>query len=225
MSGIKALYGGASDTGASPEPAMSFPEFFTAVPAQVVRDPLAELLGAAEGGLIEYRYADAVRLAGHSCPTVAGAWLMTTRALGTLYGATTPVRGEIAVALGEPEEAGVAGVMAAVAGLLTGAAGCGGFKGLGGRHGRRGLLRFGAADVAGIRFTRQDTGAAVDCRLRLESVPADPRLGPLLGAILSDQADDGARRDFATLWQDRVRRILIDHGSDPALVDLQPASG
>ena len=26
-------------------------------------------------------FADAVRLAGHSCPTVAGAWLMTVRAL------------------------------------------------------------------------------------------------------------------------------------------------
>ena len=204
---------------------MSFPEFFAAVPAVVVRDPLAELLGAAAGGLIEYRYADAVRLAGHSCPTVAGTWLMTTRALMSLYGDATPVRGQIAVALGEPEEAGVAGVMAAVAGLLTGAAGCGGFKGLGGRQARCGLLRFGAAGVAGMRFTRQDTGAAVDCRLRLESVPADPRLGPLLGAILSDQADDGARREFARLWQDRVRRILIDHGSDPALVDLQPASG
>lgn len=31
-------------------------------------DPLAEFLGAAEGGLIEYGYADAVKLAGHSCP-------------------------------------------------------------------------------------------------------------------------------------------------------------
>jgi len=204
---------------------MAFPEFFAAVPAFVVRDPLAELLGAAEDGLIEYRYADAVRLAGHSCPTVAGAWLMTTRALDTLYGDTTPVRGEIAVALGDPEEAGVAGVMAAVASLLTGAAGSGGFKGLGGRHGRRGLLRFGVAGIAGMRFTRQDTGTAVDCRLRLETVPADPHLGPLLGAILSDQADDDARRDFARLWQERVRRVLVDHGSDPALVDLQPAQG
>jgi len=35
----------------------------------VLRDPLAELLGAAEGGIVEYRYADAVKLAGHSCPT------------------------------------------------------------------------------------------------------------------------------------------------------------
>ena len=204
---------------------MSFPEFFAAVPAVVVRDPLAELLGAAEGGLIEYRYADAVRLAGHSCPTVAGAWLMTTRALEALHGDAIPVRGTIALTLGEPEEAGVAGVMAAVAGLLTGAAGNGGFKGLGGQHRRRGLLRFGAAGIAGMRFTRQDTGAAVDCRLHLENVPADPRLGPLLGAILGGETDDDTRRNFAMLWQERVRRILIDHGRDPALVELHPAPG
>jgi hypothetical protein len=222
MSGIKAGRGGAADTGASPEPAMSFPEFFAAVPTFVVRDPLAELLGAAEGGLIEYRYADAVRLAGHSCPTVAGAWLMTTRALNALYGGATPVRGEIAVAIGEPEEAGVAGVMAAVAGLLTGAAGNGGFKGLGGRHGRRGLLRFGATGIAGMRFTRLDTGAAVDCIPRLEMMPPDPRLGSLLGAILSGTADDAARHLFGDLWQGRVRCILIEHANNPAIIELRP---
>ena len=41
---------------------MAFPEFFARVPAVTLRDPLAELLGAAEGGLIEYRFADAVKL-------------------------------------------------------------------------------------------------------------------------------------------------------------------
>ena len=42
---------------------MAFPEFFAHVPTVTLRDPLAELLGAADGGLIEYRYADAVKLA------------------------------------------------------------------------------------------------------------------------------------------------------------------
>ena len=59
--------------------AEALPDFFAAVPAIVVADPLAALLGAAEGGRLEYRYADAVRLAGHSCPTVAGAWLMARK--------------------------------------------------------------------------------------------------------------------------------------------------
>lgn len=201
---------------------MAFPEFFARIPAITLRDPLAELLGAAEGGLIEYRFADAVRLAGHSCPTVAGAWLMTVRALRTLYGDEIPVRGDLRVALGETSDRGVAGVIASIAGLLTGAAGDGGFKGLGGRYSRRNLLRFGVAGVGGLAFTRLDTNVAVDCILRLETVPADPRLGGLLGAILGGTADDAARRLFGELWQDRVRCILIEHADDPEIVELRP---
>lgn len=53
---------------------MSFAEFFYAVPRVTLQDPLAEVLGRRRGA-IEYGYADAVRLAGHSCPTVAGTYL------------------------------------------------------------------------------------------------------------------------------------------------------
>ena len=49
---------------------MEYPEFFNDVPGIVVCDPLAGFLGATKDGLIEYRYIDAVKLAGHSCPTV-----------------------------------------------------------------------------------------------------------------------------------------------------------
>ena len=199
---------------------MAFPEFFSRIPAITLHDPLAELLGAAQGGLIEYRFADAVKLAGHSCPTVAGAWLMTMRALRALYGDEIPERGKITVALPENHEVGVAGVIASVAGLLTGAAGAGGFKGLGGRYSRRNLLHFGVTGSGGMRFTRRDTNVAVDCELRLEIVPADPRLGTLLGAILGGTADDATTRLFGELWQERVRRILIDQGDDPDLVRL-----
>lgn len=51
---------------------MSFPAFFDDAPEIRVRDPLAAFLGSAEDGVMTYRYADAVRLAGHSCPVVAG---------------------------------------------------------------------------------------------------------------------------------------------------------
>ena len=201
---------------------MAFPEFFARVAPVTLRDPLAELLGAAEGGLIEYRFADAVRLAGHSCPTVAGAWLMTVRALRALYGDEIPERGNIAVALRESLDSGVAGVIASVAGLLIGAAGAGGFKGLGGRYSRRNLLQFGGDGISGMAFTRLDSNVAVDCTLRLETVPADPRLASLLGAILHGTADAGNTRLFGELWQDRVRRILIDHADDPEIVQLRP---
>src|SRR5690606_10496369 len=59
----------------APADIMTFPAFFNAIPAIIMQDPLAQLLGAADAGLIEYTYADTVKLAGHSCPTVAGAYL------------------------------------------------------------------------------------------------------------------------------------------------------
>jgi hypothetical protein len=203
---------------------MAFPEFFARVPAITLRDPLAELLGAAEGGLIEYRFADAVKLTGHSCPTVAGAWLMTVRALRALYGEEIPERGNIAVALRESLDGGVAGVIGSVAGLLTGAAGPGGFTGLGGRHSRRNLLQFGVAGIGSVAFMRLDTDAAVDCTLRLETVPADPRLGNLLGAVLDGTANPDDTRQFGSLWQERVARILIDHREDHETVALRPCA-
>lgn len=200
---------------------MSFPAFFNDVPPITLRDPLAEILGAAEGGLIEYRFADAVRLAGHSCPTVAGAWLMTTRALYALYGDTVPERGGVVVAFADGQGDGVTGVIASVATLLTGAAGVGGFKGLGGRFSRRDLLSFDTAGGEEIRFTRRDTGAAVQASLNLSPVPGDSRMGSLLPALLSGNATKEEARLFGELWQDRVRRILTDYHDDPRLVTIR----
>lgn len=80
---------------------MRFPDFFADAPTIRVIDPLAEFLGAAESGLIDYRYGDAVRLAGHSCPTVASAFLMVRAGLAALYGKDLPVRGEIRVDFAE----------------------------------------------------------------------------------------------------------------------------
>ena len=54
---------------------MHLPEFFAASPRLRVFDPLADFLGAAQDGVFEYVYADVVKLAGHSCPTVASAFL------------------------------------------------------------------------------------------------------------------------------------------------------
>ncbi|MDP3441162.1 MAG: hypothetical protein U0989_15710 [Azonexus sp.] len=199
---------------------MSFPTFFTDIPGITLRDPLAELLGAAEGGLIEYRFADAVKLAGHSCPTVAGAWLISVRALQALYADETPERGNIAVAMSEEIDQGVAGVMASIATLLTGATGEGGFKGLGGRHSRRNLLHFGVDGIAGMAFTRRDNNATVDCKLRLDLVPADPRVSHLLPAVVRGEANASEKKLFGELWQDRVKRILIDHAECPELVQI-----
>lgn len=198
---------------------MAFPEFFARVPTVVLRDSLAELLGAAEGGLIEYGYADAVRLAGHSCPTVAGAYLMAVRMLRCLYGDAVPERGGIRVELRAPQSEGVTGVIASVFGLLTGAAGEGGFKGLAGRYGRRNLLAFGVEGLAGdIRLTRLDSGASVTARLDLSPVPAPAGLAEAMQESLSAPSDVEAAKRFGQLWQQRVQYLLLDYFDHPALV-------
>lgn len=200
---------------------MAFPAFFDQAPVLRLHDGLAQLLGATPDGVIEYRYADAVRLAGHSCPTVAGAWLCARAGLRALYGEALPERGGIAVALPEAEDAGVAGVIGQVLTLVTGAAGAGGFKGLGGQHARNGLLRYGEPGIDALRLRRLHTGDAVEVALDTTVVPGDPAQRELLQRVIRGAADADARRRFGEAWQDRVRRMLLEHADDPAMVRVR----
>ena len=202
---------------------MSHPAFFDALPPLAVHDPLAGFLGASDDGRIEYRYLDVVKLAGHSCPTVAAAYGLTCRALAALYPDSLPERGAIRVEFRDRQDAGVTGVVAAVVSMLTGAAGDGGFKGLAGRFARRGRLSFGADLPLAMRFTRLDDGRRVDAQACPERVPAPPALSGLLADCLDGSASDETRALFGQLWQDRVRRLLVEHGADDAVFVVRPA--
>lgn len=202
---------------------MHFPVFFQDIPLITLRDPLAAILGAATDGLIDYRYADAVKLAGHSCPTVAGAWLMARRGLRTLYGDDLPERGGLRVEFRAAREAGTTGVVGNVLGLITGAAGEEGFKGLGGRQSRRDLLRFAEELPAELRLTRLDTGAATLLDYHPERVPPAAEMAALMARVVGGVADPWEQIEFARLWQDRVRRILLEHADDPELVVARSA--
>ena len=197
---------------------MAFPDFFNEIPSLRMRDPLAQLLGAAPDGVIEYRYDDVVRLAGHSCPTVAGAWLSARAGLRALYGDELPERGGISVSMPDAEDAGVTGVIAQVMTLITGAAGANGFKGLGGQYARCHLLHFSEAQVRGVRLRRNDNQAAVDVELDTRPVPADPMQQQLIRLVVQDLADAAQRVEFGNVWQDRVRRLLLEHADDPAVI-------
>lgn len=202
---------------------MDTPDFFDRAPRLQLRDPLAEFLGAVHEGLIEYTYADSVKLAGHSCPTVAGAHLLVAKALALLYPDTVPERGAIKVEMRDSQVTGVTGVTAAVLGLITGAAGDGGFKGIAGRFARRGLLEFGVPIQGLVRFTRVDTGASVELDYHPERVVGDPAMKQTLARACGAEASAGDRERFATLWQARVRDILTGVGGEP--VEILRASG
>ncbi|MEZ5565405.1 MAG: hypothetical protein R3F24_07745 [Gammaproteobacteria bacterium] len=178
---------------------MALPSFFAEVPAIRMHDSLAQLLGSAPDGVVEYHYADAVRLAGHSCPTVAGAWLCARAALKHLFGDQLPERGGISVYLPDPEDAGVTGVIAQVLTLVTGAAGVNGFKGLAGNNARNNLLHYAVDGVHGVRFRRNDTGQTVEIELDTSPVPPERAQRELISLILSGHADDSQRREFGRL--------------------------
>ena len=200
---------------------MRYPDFYDEAPRITLYDPLAKFLGAAEGGILEYRYIDAVKAAGHSCPTVASAWLMTLRALEALYPKDIPERGAIRADFRHDATSGVTGVIANIVTLATGATHDTGFKGLAGRFDRRNLLFFNAEVRDEIRFSRRDSGAAVEVTAHLERVPGDPRMGELMAACITGRATDEVQREFGRLWQARVRAILVAHAADPAVIALR----
>jgi len=200
---------------------MKFPEFFAAAPRITVYDPLARFLGATVDGVIEYTYLDTVKLAGHSCPTVASALLMTRAALRALYADAMPERGAIRIELRDELIAGVTGVIANVVSLLTGATHDTGFKGIAGRFDRRGLLFFGVEIPGQIRFTRLDSGASAIVSARLDRVPSDPRLAALMPRCVAGTATADEAVLFQSLWQDRVRLLVVDRADDPEVIVVQ----
>lgn len=200
---------------------MTYPAFYDEAPRITVRDPLSDFLGAAEGGVMEYRYLDAVHLAGHSCPTVAGAWLLARAALRALYPDATPERGAVSVRMPSAQDEGVTGVMAQVFTLVTGAAADNGFHGIGGHFVRQGLLSYdGSPPGEPIQFARRDNGKTVAVELDLRAVPPVPNLRELLVAAINPDASATQRQVFADAWQGRVRALLLDHADDTQVVRI-----
>ncbi|MCG6503840.1 hypothetical protein OP500_09105 [Kingella sp. SNUBH-2017] len=201
-----------------------FPEFFDRAPQLLMRDPLAQFLGATPDGVMAYRYQDAVKLAGHSCPTVAGAYLMVVKGLSALYGSDIPERGGIEVLMRDGRDEGTTGVIANVAMLLTGAAPETGFAGVGPMRlfGRRDLLAFGSGDERGeMLLRRRDTGAAVAVSYNPSIAPWPAEMQTLMPLAVSGRADDAQLKRFGEIWQERVEAVLTKLADDPRLVVVE----
>ena len=189
----------------------AYPEFFKQVPGITTFDPLALTLGTVEDGVIKFRYVQIVKSAGHSCPTVAGAYIMTLKALKALYPDTNPIRGEIKVEFKDALESGVTGVISNVISNITGATDISGFKGLNGKFSRHSLMSF-SADIKNIvRFTRIDTGKSVEVFYNPNVVPPTQKSQKLMQKVMMQKATKDEKKEFGILWQDRVKKILIDN--------------
>lgn len=197
-----------------------FQDFFTEVDPVYLRDPLSELLGAfkTNNTIMEYKFTDVIKMAGHPCPTVSAAYICCKKALKLLYPDGIPVRGDIEVTVYGEEDEGVYGVFAQVFSFLTGAASKTGFKGLGHRFKRKDLLKFKKEkpeeDAMCFEFKRLDSNDSVFVKFYPGNVPFPAerslRLKYLLEKVLWDAAKENEKRDFQELWLEKVRIMLIE---------------
>ena len=187
---------------------MEYPSFFDTIENIQVKDPLSQVLGAFSMGEYEFTYLDVVKSAGHSCPTVAGAYIITLEALKVLYPNERAIRGNIKVEFEEALEDGVAGVIANVISQITGATDKSGFKGLQGQFARHSLMHFNADISSSARFTRIDKGKSVDVTYNPEPVKPNPKMMQLMKKLSSGDTTSEEVKEFGALWQDRVQRIF-----------------
>jgi hypothetical protein len=199
---------------------MQYPDFYSHVTPIKLYDPLSDFLGAFTEGELEITYLDCVKLAGHSCPTVAGAYLMAAKGLDALYGDTLPQRGSIKVEMKENENVGVTGVTANIISFILGAGGAGGFKGIQGNFSRDNLLFYGAPIGSEVRLTRLDTMQSIDISYDPSLVKADEKMMPLMGKNLKSLATEEEKKIFQTLWQARVEEILLNTDLHRKLISI-----
>ena len=187
---------------------MTYPQFFNKIQTIKLQDDLAFFLGAFEDGIIEFSYLDLVKSAGHSCPTVLGAYLMTLEGLKALYEDKIPKRGEIIVEFKEAQNIGVAGVIGNVIMNITGATTTNGFKGISGKFDRNYLMKF-EKDINGanVRFTRIDTQKSVDVFYDSSSIKPHEDMNFLMQKSFQGTATKDEKKEFGKLWQKRVEDI------------------
>ena len=188
---------------------MNYPDFYKEVPTIKLYDPLSDFLGALEDGEIEINYLDCVKVAGHSCPTVAGAYLMAQEGLKALYPNEMPKRGDIKVQMRDGVEEAVTGVTANIIAYIVGAGEKGGFKGIQTKFNRANLLSFNTDISQEVKLTRSDTNQSVSISYDPSSIKADERVMPLMGKNLKGLASKEEKILFNSLWQKRVEDILL----------------
>ena len=178
-----------------------------------LKEPLAVLLGAIdEGEDFIFTYADAVKLAGHSCPAVSGAYKITQKALKALYGNETPVRGQICVRVLGHVDNGANGPISQVISLITGAAPQTGFGGLGHSFIRRDKLVFDEKDEEPntFVFTRDDNGKSVKVSYHPHLLPQREEMSELFTKSIAGTATEKQKEKFRALWQEKVKSVLFE---------------
>ena len=187
---------------------MKYPEFFDTIETIKLKDELSAFLGSLENGIVEFSYLDIVKTSGHSCPTVAGAYLITLTGLKELYKDEIPKRGEIFASFKEDVTKNTTGVISNVISQITGATENSGFKGLNGKFQRYDLMKFNDHIKSSVKFRRIDTNKTVEIVYDPSVITQNPRTPILMKKILNETATDNEKNEFKILWQERVKNIF-----------------
>ncbi len=183
-----------------------YPKYIDEIEPIEVYDELAEFLGAIEEGRYTVSYLEIVKMAGHSCATVAGAWLMAVEGLKALYGDEVPRRGEIKVELKYGVQQNHFGVVGMVLSNITGATVEEGFGGIPtGKFNRTKLMKFEADIDTDIRLTRLDSGKSVGVNYRPNRVVEPMKI--LKSAISPDAAVEDIE-SFPKRFQEMVESVF-----------------
>ncbi len=187
-------------------PKMLYPAFFDKLESIVLKDPLGEFIGTSQGGILEITYVDTVKMAGHSCAVVGGAYLAAREGLKALYRDELPCRGEIKVEIRRGVTDDNAGVVGSVLSNITGATSDFGFGGLpGGRFNRRNLLFYNAPIDTDIRFTRLDTNRQVGVNYHPEK-EVNPKA--ILMTAIGPNATQEDKKTFPKRFQNMVKKLF-----------------
>ena len=185
---------------------MEYPGFFDDIEIIVLKDELTKFLGVNKDGMIEITYLDIVKMAGHSCPTVGGAYLMALKGLKALYPDEIPQRGEIKVELRKSPTEDNAGVDGSVFSNITGATTDNGFGGLvAGKYSRRNLLFYNAPIDTDVRFTRLDTNKQIGINYYPGKV-VNP--GKILMSAIGPNATPEDKETFPKRFQEMVKTLF-----------------
>jgi len=187
---------------------MQYPDFYDSIPTIKVQDPLSDILGSFHHGEYEFSYLDIVKASGHSCPTVAGAFIVTMVALNSLYKEKRAVRGEIEVEFKDSLEDGVTGVISNVISHITGATDKSGFKGLNKKFARHSLMKFDTQLEYAIKFTRLDTNKSIEINYDPKPIAQNILMTSLIQKVMQNSATDEELELFGKLWQTRVSEIF-----------------
>jgi hypothetical protein len=194
--------------------------YITQVPPLMMVEPYFEIFGQTEGA-IPYYYAEAVKLAGHSCGATAGAWTITRKALEVLYpNGEIPVRGQIAVEAPGAEDEWFVGVFGEVITYITAAAPKTGFNGsdfaVNDVFVRQNKMVYAEAPTEQLPpmrewvFTRLDTGAKVGVKFNLVVITPIPTPGRVaMGKKMAmGEATPEEAADYIQYWNERAMFVF-----------------